>query len=99
MFVSLLLVSALAASVFLPGNREFSRHWACVGRLRRGDLAVYVVLFTTFFTNRAGSSAAQWAITWLAQQPVQRGSQPGPATSSSCLSELEPFFIGLPCST
>jgi uncharacterized protein (TIGR03663 family) len=38
---------------------------------------IYVLLFTTFFTNPAGLVGLPSSISyWLAQQPVQRGSQP-----------------------
>jgi uncharacterized protein (TIGR03663 family) len=105
MFVSLLLVSALAASVFLPReNREFSEALGLLSweRLRLpviAFLAVYVVLFTTFFTNPRGIiSGSVGAITyWLAQQPVQRGSQPWYYYFFLMpFYELGPFFIGLP---
>ncbi len=40
-------------------------------------VVIYVVLFTTFFTNPAGLAGIPASISyWLAQQPVQRGSQP-----------------------
>ncbi|NPV08707.1 MAG: TIGR03663 family protein [Anaerolineae bacterium] len=105
MFVSLLLAAALAATLFFPRDRrQFTEALRLLNweRLRLPLIvfvAVYVVLFTTFFTNPRGIvTGSVGAIGyWLAQQPVQRGSQPWYYYFFLMpFYDLAPFFVGLP---
>ena len=104
-FAALLLISAALATLLLPdGSSTFLQ------ALRRVDgralypaigvfLAIYVLLFTTFFTNPRGlfTGSIGAVAYWLAQQPVQRGSQPWYYYFFLMpFYELVPFFIGLP---
>ncbi len=52
------------------------RRWAILAAIM---YAITILLFTTFFTNPAGFAGAFWTQLdyWLAQQAVQRGTQPG----------------------
>ncbi|MFN8638805.1 MAG: TIGR03663 family protein [Dehalococcoidia bacterium] len=51
------------------------RRWAILAAIMYG---ITILLFTTFFTNPAGFAGAFWTQLdyWLAQQAVQRGTQP-----------------------
>ena len=104
-FVAMLALAAVAAMLLLPRERRaFSESLGLLGweSLRVPLLVffgIYVVLFTTFFTNPKGvaSGSVGAIVYWLAQQPVQRGSQPWYYYGFLMpFYELIPFFIGVP---
>ena len=105
LFVAFLLLSALAATAFLPHDRrDFSEAarqttWSMLRLPAIVFVAIYVVLFTTFFTNPKGILTGSVGAVgyWLAQQPVQRGSQPWYYYFFLMpFYELIPYFLGLP---
>ena len=60
-------------------------------------VAIFILLHTTFFTNPNGVITGTWGAVsyWLAQQEVERGSQPGYYyLLLMLLYEFLPFFIG-----
>ncbi len=105
LFVAFLLLAALAATAFMPRDRrDFSEAaaqttWPMLRLPAIVFVAVYVVLFTTFFTNPKGIITGSVGAVgyWLAQQPVQRGSQPWYYYFFLMpFYELIPYFLGLP---
>ena len=104
-FVALLAASALAASLTFPGgSRAFTEAvrgitWQALRLPILVFVVIFVLLFTTFFTNPKGLyTGSIGAVSyWLAQQPVQRGSQPWYYYIFLMpFYELIPYFIGIP---
>ncbi|MHB0875530.1 MAG: flippase activity-associated protein Agl23 [Anaerolineae bacterium] len=103
-FVALLAASALAASALFPSDRKsFSEAVAGIGwaQLRWPLIAfgiIFVLLFTTFFTNLKGlyTGSLGAVIYWLEQQDVQRGGQPWYYYIFLMpFYDLVPYFIGI----
>jgi len=104
-FVAMLFVSALCVTLALPtGRLSFLEAMRLLSweRLRVPVLVfaiIYVVLFTTFFTNPKGivTGSVGAVAYWLAQQPVQRGGQPWYYYFFLMpFYDLIPFFVGIP---
>ncbi len=72
--------------------------WSLIGKAALAALVVFVLLYTTFFTNIGGlySGSIGAIVYWLAQQEVQRGGQPWYYYLFLVpLYEFLPFFVGL----
>jgi len=83
-FIGLTFLVLVLLYELLPGQEDRPL-WNTLRSIPPGSLLVslaifgviYVVLFTTFFTNPVGLAGIPSSISyWLSQQPVQRGSQP-----------------------
>ncbi|MGQ9553846.1 MAG: flippase activity-associated protein Agl23 [Anaerolineae bacterium] len=105
MFVAMLLVSALCATLVMPrGGQVFSQavralSWQNLRLPLIVFAVIYILLFTTFFTNPKGlfTGSIGAVAYWLAQQPVQRGSQPWYYYFFLMpFYELVPVFVGMP---
>jgi uncharacterized protein (TIGR03663 family) len=103
-FVALLAASALAATTLFPdGRRAFREAIAGIGweQLRWPVLAfviIFVLLFTTFFTNLRGlyTGSIGAVVYWLDQQDVQRGGQPWYYYIFLMpFYDLVPYFVGI----
>ena len=105
MFVALVLLGAAGASLLLPrpggafADALRGVTWEALRLPLLVMLIIFVVLYTTFFTNLKGliSGSVGAVAYWLAQQGVQRGGQPWYYYIFLMpFYELVPFFIGIP---